>query len=83
LSKIISDPTQQLYKNLAADLSANMNSRFSCRETTSMNIRTSKVETLAKLYLDSEPAQITDATLVELCNWLWGEFQSTPLKLGL
>ncbi len=42
---------------------------------------TSKVETLAKLYLESEPAQITDATLAELCEWLWAEFQSTPLNL--
>ena len=45
------------------------------------NIKTSKVETLAKLYLESEPAQITDATLAELCEWLWVEFESTPLNL--
>ncbi|WP_373538828.1 transposase [Chamaesiphon sp.] len=43
--------------------------------------KTSKVETLAKLYLESEPAQITDATLAELCEWLWVEFESTPLNL--
>jgi hypothetical protein len=43
--------------------------------------RTSKVETLAKLYLEGEPAQITDTTLAELCEWLWVEFQSTPLNL--
>ena len=43
--------------------------------------RTSKVETLAKLYLEGEPAQITDATLAELCEWLWVEFESTPLNL--
>jgi hypothetical protein len=48
---------------------------------TQSNIKTSKVETLAKLYLESEPAQITDATLAELCEWLWVEFESTPLNL--
>ena len=45
------------------------------------NIKISKVEILAKLYLESEPAQITDATLAELCEWLWVEFESTPLNL--
>jgi hypothetical protein len=48
---------------------------------TRSNIKTSKVETLAKLYLDSKPAQITDETLAELCEWLWVEFESTPLNL--
>ncbi|WP_310486562.1 hypothetical protein [Chamaesiphon sp. VAR_69_metabat_338] len=47
------------------------------------NIKTSRVEILAKLSLDSEPAQIDDPTLVELCDWLWGEFQATPLNLEL
>jgi hypothetical protein len=66
LTNIISSPTEQLYKNLeAADLHTGVNTRS--------NIRTFKVETLAKLYLDSEPAQISD--------WLWGEFQATPLNL--
>jgi len=74
MSNLISSPTKQLCKNLAAaDLHTEVNTRS--------NIQTSKVETLAKLYLDSEPAQITDATLVELCDWLWGEFQATPLNL--
>jgi hypothetical protein len=49
----------------------------------------SKVETLAKLYLESDPAKISDAAIsssypqgvAELCDWLWGEFQSTPLNL--
>jgi hypothetical protein len=56
-------------------------------ESTNNNINhrslstTSKVETLAKLYLESEPAQINDATLAELCEWLWVEFESTPLNL--
>ncbi len=41
----------------------------------------SKVETLAKLYLESDPAEISDETLAELCDWLWEEFQNTPLNL--
>ncbi|AFY94701.1 hypothetical protein Cha6605_3729 [Chamaesiphon minutus PCC 6605] len=70
----MSIPTTQLDENLeAADLHTDVNTRH--------NIRTSKVKTLAKLYLDSEPAQIDDRTLAELCEWLWGEFQTTPLNL--
>ena len=41
----------------------------------------SQVEILAKLYLEGDPAEISDATLIELCDWLWSEFQSTPLNL--
>ena len=71
---IISSPSKQRDKNSkTAGLHTDLNNRST--------IQTSKVETLAKLYLDSEPAQITDATLVELCDWLWGEFQTTPLNL--
>lgn len=46
-----------------------------------LNEPSAKVETLAKLYLEGDPAEISDATLAELCDWLWGEFQSTPLNL--
>ena len=82
MSNIINRSTKQLdslsetlrERNLeAADPNTDVNTR--------PNIKTSKVETLAKLYLDSEPAQISDATLAELCEWLWVEFQSTPLNL--
>jgi hypothetical protein len=74
MNNIINKSTKQLDKNSeAADPTTNVNTRS--------NIKTSKVETLAKLYLDSEPAQITDATLAELCEWLWVEFESTPLNL--
>jgi nucleotide-binding universal stress UspA family protein len=74
MSNIISSSTKQLDKNLAAaDLHTDVNTRS--------HIKISKVETLAKLYLGSEPAQIDDATLVELCDWLWSEFQATPLNL--
>ena len=61
MSNIINRSTKQLDKNLeATDLHTDVNTRSS--------INTSKVETLAKLYLDSEPAQIDDATLAELCE---------------
>jgi hypothetical protein len=40
-----------------------------------------KVEILAKLYLEGDPAEISDAAIADLCYWLWGEFQSTPLNL--
>ena len=74
MSNIVNRSTKQLDKNLeAAEPNTDVNTR--------PNIKTSKVETLAKLYLDSEPAQISDATLAELCEWLWVEFQSTPLNL--
>lgn len=49
--------------------------------TTSAIAKKSKVETLAKLYLESDPAEISEATIAELCNWLWVEFQNTPLNL--
>ena len=41
----------------------------------------SKVEILAKLYLESEPAAISDLAISELCDWLWDEFQTTPLNI--
>jgi hypothetical protein len=46
-----------------------------------MNTTASKVETLAKLYLEGNPAEISDATIADLCDWLWREFQTTPLNL--
>lgn len=49
--------------------------------TTSEIKKASKVEVFAKLYLESEPAEISEATIAELCDWLWSEFQSTPLNL--
>jgi hypothetical protein len=71
---MISRSTKQLDENLeAADPTTDVNTRS--------NIKTSKVETLAKLYIKNEPAQITDETLAELCEWLWVEFESTPLNL--
>ncbi len=50
-------------------------------KTISAIAKKSKVETLAKLYLESPPAEISEATISELCDWLWEEFQSTPLNL--
>ena len=45
------------------------------------NATASKVKILAKLYLEGAPAEISESTLAELCDWLWSEFQSTPLNL--
>ncbi|WP_068817229.1 transposase [Phormidesmis priestleyi] len=50
-------------------------------KTTSAIVKEAKVETLAKLYLESDPAEISDATITALCDWLWTEFYSTPLNL--
>ncbi len=40
-----------------------------------------KVEVLARLYLESNPAEISDATIARFCDWLWGEYQSLPLNV--
>lgn len=50
-------------------------------KTISAIVKKSKVETLAKLYLESPPAEISEATISELCDWLWEEFQIIPLDL--
>lgn len=41
----------------------------------------SQVETLAKLYLESKPAEISEETTTQLCDWLMGEFQQLPINL--
>ena len=46
-----------------------------------MKTTASKVETLAQLYLEGNPAEISDATIADLCEWLWNEFQTIPLNL--
>lgn len=50
-------------------------------KATSAIAKKSRVETLAKLYLESDPAEISEGTITELCDWLWEEFQSIPLNL--
>lgn len=40
-----------------------------------------KVKRLATLYLESESAVISDQVIAEFCDWLWNEFQTTPLNL--
>jgi hypothetical protein len=42
---------------------------------------TSQVETLAKLYLEGKPAEISSATIVQLCDWLMDEFHQLPIDL--
>jgi hypothetical protein len=48
---------------------------------TKANITALQVETLAKLYLENKPAEISDETIAQLCDWLMGEFQQLPLNL--
>ncbi|MEG3858814.1 transposase [Microcoleus sp. herbarium12] len=48
---------------------------------TKTNTTASQVETLARLYLESKPAEISDKTIVQLCDWLMAEFQKLPLNL--
>jgi hypothetical protein len=40
-----------------------------------------QAETLAKLYLEGQPAEIPDTTIVQLCDWLMDEFHQLPLDL--
>jgi hypothetical protein len=40
-----------------------------------------KVEILAQLYLQSKPAEISDTTIAQLCDWLMEEFHNLPLNL--
>lgn len=42
---------------------------------------TTQVETLAKLYLEGKPAEISDEAIAQLCDWLMTEFQQLPLNL--
>ncbi|MBW4622678.1 MAG: transposase [Cyanosarcina radialis HA8281-LM2] len=45
------------------------------------NYQELKIETLAKLYLESAPAEITDAAIAQMCDWLMDEFRTLPLNL--
>ena len=40
-----------------------------------------KVDVLAKLYLEGNPAEISDTTIAQFCDWLWGEYQDLSLNL--
>lgn len=42
---------------------------------------TPQVEILAKLYLESSPAELSDVILDQLQDWLWSELQSSTLDL--
>ncbi|MBE9168575.1 transposase [Pleurocapsales cyanobacterium LEGE 06147] len=42
---------------------------------------TSKLETLAKLYLEGEPAEISEQTKQDFCNWMMSEFQQLPFAV--
>ncbi|MBD2104568.1 transposase [Leptolyngbya sp. FACHB-261] len=48
---------------------------------TSEHATAAQVQALARLYFETNPAQISGETIVELCDWLMSEFQSLPLNL--
>jgi hypothetical protein len=48
---------------------------------TTANSTISQGETLAKLYLEGQPAVISDTTIAQLCDWLMDEFHQLPLDL--
>jgi hypothetical protein len=48
---------------------------------TAKNLTPSQVENLAKLYLEGNSIEISDDTVIELCNWLVSEFQNTSLDI--
>ena len=48
---------------------------------TKVNTIASQIATLAKLYLEGKPAEISDKTIAQLCDWLIGEFHQLPLNL--
>ena len=41
----------------------------------------SKLETLAQLYLQHQPTDVSSETKNELCDWLMDEFQQLPLNV--
>ena len=47
------------------------------------NVKTipSQAETLAKLYLESKPAEISNEAIAQLCDWLMDAFHQLPLNL--
>jgi hypothetical protein len=45
------------------------------------NTTASQVETLAKLYLEGNPAEISHKTIAQLCDWLMDEFHQLQLNL--
>jgi hypothetical protein len=42
---------------------------------------TTQVETLAELYLEGKPSEISDEAIAQLCDWLMAEFHQLPLNL--
>jgi hypothetical protein len=45
------------------------------------NSMTSKLQTLAKLYLEGKSAEVSEQTKQEFCNWMMGEFQQLPFAV--
>ncbi|MEA5506412.1 hypothetical protein VB735_25535 [Halotia wernerae UHCC 0503] len=38
------------------------------------------IKTLAKLYLEGKPVELSDQSTSQLCDWLMGEFQQLPIN---
>ena len=43
--------------------------------------QTPTLETLAKFYLNSEPAEVSDEIKDEFCNWILAQFQQLPFAV--
>ena len=50
-------------------------------QRTQASTSSAQMETLAKLYLEGNPTEISDATIAQFCDWLWGEYQSLSLNV--
>lgn len=50
-------------------------------QSTQESAMSAKVELLAKLYLEGNPAKITNETIALFCDWLWSEYQSLSLNV--
>ncbi len=49
--------------------------------TNNVTISRSRVETLARLYLEGDSLEISDTMIIALCSWLLSEFQKNPLDI--
>jgi hypothetical protein len=48
---------------------------------TQSSTTSAKTAILAKLYLEGKPAEISNETIAQFCDWLWGEYQSLSLNV--
>lgn len=50
-------------------------------QSTQGSAMSAKVELLAKLYLEGNPAEISNKTIALFCDWLWSEYQDLSLNV--